>query len=53
VGKFLSSCAAVGLSRIEIDFRQIALGDMDSIDLAWDMDQWKDLVSTVMNINFP
>jgi hypothetical protein len=35
------------------DLREIGWGGMDSIDLAQDMDQWRALVNTVMNLRVP
>jgi hypothetical protein len=36
-----------------MDVREIGCGDMDSIDLAQVMDQWRALVNTVMNLRVP
>jgi hypothetical protein len=36
-----------------MDPREIGWGDMDWIDLAQDMDQWRALVNTVMNFRVP
>jgi hypothetical protein len=33
--------------------REIGWGSVDEIDLAQDMDQWRVLVNTVMNIQVP
>jgi hypothetical protein len=38
---------------IKIDFREIAWGDMDSMELAEERDQWRALVNTVMNLRVP
>jgi hypothetical protein len=38
------------VDNIKIDLREMGWGGMDWIDLAEDRDQWKALVSTVMNI---
>jgi hypothetical protein len=38
---------------IRLDVREIGWGGMDWIDLAWDRDQWRALVSTVMNLWVP
>jgi hypothetical protein len=38
------------VDNITRDLREIALDDMDWIDLAQDRDQWRALVSTVMNL---
>jgi hypothetical protein len=35
---------------IKMDLREIGWGGMDWIDLAQDRDQWRALVSTVMNL---
>jgi hypothetical protein len=36
-----------------MDLRDIGLGGMDYIHLAQDRDQWRALVSTVMNLGLP
>jgi hypothetical protein len=36
-----------------MDSRGIGWGVMDWIHLAWDRDQWKTLVNTVMNLKIP
>jgi hypothetical protein len=36
-----------------MDLREIKWGGMDWIDLAQDRDQWRALVSTVMNLRVP
>jgi hypothetical protein len=36
-----------------MDHRQIVWGSMDWIDLAQDRNQWRALVSTVMNFRVP
>jgi hypothetical protein len=41
------------VDNIKMDLREIGLGGMDSVDLAQDRDQWRALVSTVMNIRVP
>jgi hypothetical protein len=41
------------VDNIKIDFREIGWGCMDWINLAQDKDQWKALVSTVMNLWVP
>jgi hypothetical protein len=38
---------------IKIDLREIGWGGMDCTDLAQDRDQWRALVSTVMNLRVP
>jgi hypothetical protein len=38
---------------IKIDLRQIEWDGVDWIDLAQDRDQWRALVNTVMNLQFP
>jgi hypothetical protein len=38
---------------IRMDFRERGWGGMDWIDLAQDRDQWRALVSTVMNLRVP
>jgi hypothetical protein len=38
------------LDNIKIDLREIGWGGMDWIDLAQDIDQWRALVNTVMNL---
>jgi hypothetical protein len=38
---------------IKMDLREIGWGSMDWIDLAQDMEQWRALVNTVMNIQVP
>jgi hypothetical protein len=36
-----------------MDLREMGWYGMDWIDLAQDMDQWRTLVSTVMNLHIP
>jgi hypothetical protein len=36
-----------------VDLREIGWDGMDWIDLAQDMDQWRALVNTVMNLRVP
>jgi hypothetical protein len=38
------------VDNIKMDLREIGWGGMDWIDLAQDRDQWRALVSTVMNL---
>jgi hypothetical protein len=38
---------------IKMDLGEIGWGGMDWIDLAQDMDQWRALVNTVMNLRVP
>jgi hypothetical protein len=38
---------------IKMDHRDIGWGGVDWIDLAQDRDQWRALVSTVMNLRVP
>jgi hypothetical protein len=37
----------------KMDLREIGWGDMAWIDLAQDRDQWRTLVNTVINFQFP
>jgi hypothetical protein len=41
------------VDNIKMDLREIGWDGMNWIDLAQDMDQWRDLVNTVMNIRVP
>jgi hypothetical protein len=41
------------VDNIKIDLREIGCNDMDWIYLAQDRDQWRALVSTVMNLRVP
>jgi hypothetical protein len=41
------------VNNIEMDRRERGWGDMDWIDLTQDRDQWRALVSTVMNLRVP
>jgi hypothetical protein len=36
-----------------MDLREIGLDGMDSTDLAQDRDQWRVLMSTIMNLQIP
>jgi hypothetical protein len=38
------------VDNIKMDLREVGWGGMDWIDLAQDMDQWRALVNTVMNL---
>jgi hypothetical protein len=38
------------VNNVKMDLREIGWGGMDWIDLVWDMNQWRALVSMVMNI---
>jgi hypothetical protein len=40
-------------NNIKMDLREIGWDGMDWIDLAQEMDQWKALVNTVMNLRVP
>jgi hypothetical protein len=39
--------------KIKMDLRVIGWGGMDWIILAWDRDQWRPLMKTVMNLRVP
>jgi hypothetical protein len=41
------------VDNIKMDHRKIVWGGMDRIDLAQDRDQWRVLVTTVMNLRSP
>jgi hypothetical protein len=41
------------VDNIKTDLREIGWDDMDWIDLAQDRDQWRALVSMVMNLQVP
>jgi hypothetical protein len=41
------------VDNIKMDLKKIGWDDMDWIDLAQDRDQWRALVSTVMNLRVP
>jgi hypothetical protein len=41
------------VDNIKIDLREIGWDGMDWIELAQDRDQWRDLVSMVMNLRVP
>jgi hypothetical protein len=40
------------VNNIIMDLREIEWDGMDCLDLAQDMDQWRPLVNTVMNLGF-
>jgi hypothetical protein len=41
------------VDNIKMDVREIGWGDMDWSDLAWDREQWRALLNTVMNLRVP
>jgi hypothetical protein len=41
------------MDNIKMNLTEIEWGGMGSIDLTQDMDQWRDLVNTVMNLRVP
>jgi hypothetical protein len=41
------------LDNIKMNLREVGLGGIDKIDLAWDRDRWRAVVSTVMNLRVP
>jgi hypothetical protein len=41
------------VGNVKMDLREIGWGGMHWIDLAQDMEQWRALVSTVMNLRVP
>jgi hypothetical protein len=41
------------VDNIKMDLKEIGWDGMDWIDLAQEMDQWRDLVNTIMNLRFP
>jgi hypothetical protein len=41
------------VDNIKMDFREVGWDGMDWIDLAQDMDRWRALVNTVMNLRLP
>jgi hypothetical protein len=38
---------------IKMDLREIGWGGVDWIHLAWDRDEWQDIVNLVMNLGVP
>jgi hypothetical protein len=40
-------------NNIKMDIKEIEWCRMDWIDLAWDRDQWRALVNTLMNVRVP
>jgi hypothetical protein len=43
----------IWVDNIKMDLREIGWGDVDSIHLAQDRDQWRAIVITVMNLRVP
>jgi hypothetical protein len=41
------------VDNIKINILEISWGDVDWIGLAWDRDNWRALVNTVMNLRVP
>jgi hypothetical protein len=41
------------VDNIKMDLREIGLGGMDWIDMAQERDQWRALVSRVLNLQVP
>jgi hypothetical protein len=41
------------MDNIKMNLREIGWGGMDWIDVAQDMDQWKAIVNTAMNLHVP
>jgi hypothetical protein len=41
------------VDNIEMNLREIGWGDMDRINMTQDRDQWRAVVSTVMNLRVP
>jgi hypothetical protein len=41
------------VDNIKMNLRETGWGGMDLIDVAQDSDQWRAVVSTVMNLRFP
>ena len=40
-------------SNNNMDFQEVVCGRMDWIDLAWDRDRWRVIVTQEINIRFP
>ena len=43
----------VGVKGFLMDLQEVGCGDVDWIDLAQDMDRWRELVPAVMNLRVP
>jgi hypothetical protein len=41
------------VDNIKMDIREIGWGGVDWMDMAQDMDQWRALVNTVLNLRVP
>jgi hypothetical protein len=41
------------VDNIRMDLGEVGWGDVDWIGLAWDVDQWRALVNTVMKLRAP
>jgi hypothetical protein len=41
------------VENVKMDLRETSWGGMDWIDMAQDMDQWRAIVNTVMNLRVP
>jgi hypothetical protein len=41
------------MDNIKMDLREIGRDGVDWMDMAQDMDQWRALVNTVLNLRFP